>query len=80
MLRYGEAFSFDWVLKVVPDLALYFCLCPFLSQGEKVLDDPKLLRRSLKRKEKAKQKSRKQWYVGVCILRWTILSIATSFS
>eukprot|EP01138_Halocafeteria_seosinensis_P015637 gb/GECG01015958.1/.p1 GENE.gb/GECG01015958.1/~~gb/GECG01015958.1/.p1 ORF type:complete len:106 (+),score=21.74 gb/GECG01015958.1/:1-318(+) len=32
------------------------------SQGEKVLDDPKLLKKTLKRKQKAKQKSRKQWY------------------
>lgn len=31
------------------------------AAGEKVLDDPKLIRKALKRKEKAKQKSTKQW-------------------
>eukprot|EP00850_Spirogloea_muscicola_P024373 SM000708S21257 [mRNA] locus=s708:111:1439:+ [translate_table: standard] len=31
------------------------------ATGEKVLDDPKLLKRSLKRQAKAKEKSAKQW-------------------
>jgi hypothetical protein len=31
------------------------------AQGERVLDDPKLLRRSIKREAKAKQKSAKKW-------------------
>lgn len=31
------------------------------AAGEKVLDDPKLLRKSIKRDRKAKQKSAEQW-------------------
>jgi hypothetical protein len=33
------------------------------AAGEVVLDDPKLLRKKLKKKEKAKSKSAKEWYV-----------------
>ena len=31
------------------------------ASGEKVLDDPKLLNKSIKREERAKKKSRAQW-------------------
>ena len=34
-----------------------------LAKGEKVLDDPKLLKRSLKRMQKDKQKSKEGWKV-----------------
>jgi hypothetical protein len=32
-----------------------------LAKGEKVLDDPRLLKRSLKRMQKEKQKSKEGW-------------------
>lgn len=35
------------------------------AQGEKVLDDPKLLSKAIKRKEKGKQKSAQAWYVRI---------------
>ncbi len=37
------------------------------AAGEIVMDDPKLLRKKLKKKEKAKTKSSKDWYVDVCM-------------
>jgi Surfeit locus protein 6 len=40
-----------------------------LAKGEKVLDDPKLLKRSLKRMQKDKQKSKEGWKVRTDAVR-----------
>jgi hypothetical protein len=43
-----------------------------MAMGIKQTDDPALLKKSIKAKEKQKKKSKQAWYVAGCRLLWLV--------